>query len=104
MYNSAELFSREKELYKRFFKLTYSDCYEKYGMERTGCPACPFSKSFDDELIIIDKNEPKLSKAVNSIFSEAFEYQRAYYKFRDEMIEKEQQETLAKLREKAKNL
>lgn len=82
----------DRATYKRFFKLTYSDCYEKYGMTRTGCPACPFGGNFDEELLIIERNEPKFSKAVNKIFGDAFEYQRAYYKFRDEMLAKERAE------------
>lgn len=78
----------DKALYKRFFKLTYSDCYEKYGMPRTGCAGCPFGRDFEEELEIIKKNEPKFHKAVQNIFKEAYEYQRGYYKFRDEMEEK----------------
>lgn len=83
----------DKAMYKRFFKLRYSDCYEKYGMTRTGCPACPFSGKFDEELEVIRKNEPKFLKAVQNIFGNAFEYQRAYYDFRDEMnrLEKEKE-------------
>ena len=89
-YRPLYYFTKEdKAVYKRFFGLRYSDCYEVYGMERTGCPACPFSGHFDEEREIIRKFEPKFSKAVDNIFGDAFEYQRAYYKFRDEMNAKE---------------
>lgn len=79
----------EKEIYKRFFKLKFSDCYEKYGMTRTGCPACPFSGAFDEELRIIERNEPRFLKAVQNIFGNAFEYQRAYYAYRDKRLEED---------------
>jgi 3'-phosphoadenosine 5'-phosphosulfate sulfotransferase (PAPS reductase)/FAD synthetase len=92
-YRPLYYFKKEdKEIYKRFFNIRFSDCYEKYGMTRTGCPACPFSGTFDEERKVIETFEPKFLKAVDKIFGDAFEYQRAYYKFRDEMLEKEKQE------------
>lgn len=84
--------NEDRAIYKRFFHLTYSDCYEKYGMTRTGCPACPFAGDFDVERAIIQRFEPKFSKAVDKIFGDAFEYQRAYYEFRDAMNAKEKAE------------
>ena len=84
----------DKAVYKRFFGLTYSDCYEKYGMNRTGCVGCPFGKDFEEELEIVRKNEPKFYQAIQKIFKDAYEYQRGYYKFRDEMDAKVRQEKM----------
>ena len=71
----------DKKEYEKIFNIKHSDCYEKYGMLRTGCAGCPFNSKFDDEKRIIDTYEPKLSKAVSKIFKESYEYTRAYRAF-----------------------
>lgn len=73
---------QDKEEYKKFFNIKNSDCYEKYGLCRTGCAGCPFGKDFEKELEIIEKYEPKLYKAVNNIFGDSYEYTRGFIEFR----------------------
>lgn len=78
-----------KRIYEMTYDVTHSDCYTKYGLDRTGCAGCPFGKRFEKELEIIEKYEPKLFKAVNNIFGDSYEYTRNYYKFRKEQKDKE---------------
>lgn len=77
----------DKAIYKEFYGITYSDCYEVYGMKRTGCTGCPYARDFRDELAIVDKYEPKLSTAIRNIFKDTYAYQEAYFNFRDKMKE-----------------
>lgn len=70
-----------KAVYKKSFEVVYSDCYEVWGLKRTGCAACPFGRDFEKELNCIETFEPKLYKAVNSIFGDSYAYTRAYRDF-----------------------
>lgn len=74
-----------KDCYKECRKITYSDCYEVWGMDRTGCAACPFGQNFEFELDCIRKYEPKFYIAVNKIFGESYEYTRKYREFQNRM-------------------
>ena len=75
----------DKEAYEQARNITHSKCYTEYGLKRTGCAGCPFGKDFEMELEIIEKNEPKLFKAVNNIFGDSYAYTREYKKFCEEM-------------------
>lgn len=77
-----------KECYKTAHNITHSDCYEVWGMDRTGCAACPFGKRFESELECIQKYEPKLYIAVNNIFGKSYDYMRKYREFQKEMRQK----------------
>lgn len=72
----------DKKYYNDFFNVKNSDCYTVYGMYRTGCPACPFGKDFENELKTIEQYEPRLFKAVNNIFGASHEYTRKFLEFR----------------------
>lgn len=78
----------DKEAYEKARNITHSKCYTEYGLKRTGCAGCPFGKDFEMELEIIEKNEPKLFKAVNNIFGDSYAYTRKYKKFCEEMDKK----------------
>ena len=81
-------FTKEsKECYKKVQDITYSDCYEVWGLDRTGCAACPFGKNFEFELDCIEKYEPKLFRAVWKIFGKSYEYTRRYREFQQKMRE-----------------
>ena len=75
----------DKECYCKHYGVTHSRCYWEYGLQRTGCFGCPFGKRFEEELKIIDKYEPRLTKAANAIFGESYDYMRDYLKFRESM-------------------
>lgn len=73
---------KDKEIYKECFELTFSDCYEVWGMTRTGCAGCPFNSKHAEELEIIKKYEPKLYKACINIFGDAYNYEKKYREFK----------------------
>lgn len=74
----------DKQEYKECFDVKYSDCYEVWGMKRTGCVGCPFGRKLNEELEIVQTYEPKLYKAVCNIFKDTYSYTEQYYKFRAE--------------------
>lgn len=61
-----------KQWYKEHEGITYSDCYEIWGMKRTGCVGCPFNSRVGEELKMIEKYEPNLYKACINIFGESY--------------------------------
>lgn len=62
---------------KRIFKETegirFSDCYEVYGMKRTGCCGCPFNLNIANDLQAMYQYEPILFKACMNVFGQAYE-------------------------------
>lgn len=74
---------KDKQEYKEFCGVTYSDCYEVWGFKRTGCVCCPFGSKFEEELEIVKKHEPKLYAAANKIFGPSYEYTRQYRRFKE---------------------
>ena len=75
---------QDKELYCKRRGVTHSDLYEKHGFVRTGCACCPFGSRFELELEAADKLDPGLAKAARNIFGAAYEYTRAYRRFKAE--------------------
>jgi 3'-phosphoadenosine 5'-phosphosulfate sulfotransferase (PAPS reductase)/FAD synthetase len=75
----------EKREFDKILEIKHSDCYGVYGLERSGCAACPFGRKFEEELVAIDTFEPRLSNAVRKIFSSSYEWTRKYKEF----VEKE---------------
>ncbi len=53
--------------------ITYSDCYEVYGMKRTGCCGCPFNLDIARDLQAMYEYEPNLYKACMNVFGLAYE-------------------------------
>ena len=75
----------DKQEYKITYGIVNSDCYEIWGMKRTGCPGCPYGKEFEQELELMQKWEPKFYKAALKIFGDSYDYTRGYLRFREEM-------------------
>ncbi|ONI42185.1 hypothetical protein AN396_02215, partial [Candidatus Epulonipiscium fishelsonii] len=73
---------QDKEEYNKYYNIKNSDCYTVYGMKRTGCCGCPFSKNFKAELDIVKEYEPRLYKACLNLFSDAYEYTQRYKTFK----------------------
>ena len=42
--------SDTKKIYETHYNIQNSRCYGEYGLKRTGCAGCPYSKNFEDEL------------------------------------------------------
>lgn len=62
-----------KDTFKQAEGIRYSDCYEVYGMRRTGCVGCPFSINIADDLQAMLEYEPQLFKACMNVFGKAYE-------------------------------
>ena len=72
----------DKDEYIDRYLIILSDCYLVYGMKRTGCAGCPFNSNFENDLLIMQKYEPKLYKAAIAIFGASYEYTRKYREFK----------------------
>lgn len=84
--------NKDKKDYEDYCGIIHSDCYKKYGFSRTGCCCCPYgwvNNKLLHELQQIKKYEPKLYKAVNTVFKDSYEYTKQYLQFRKEMKDKE---------------
>lgn len=84
--------NEDKQDFEDYCGIVHSDCYKKYGFPRTGCCCCPYGwvhNKLLHELEQTKKYEPKLYKAVNTVFKDSYEYTRQYLQFRKEMKEKE---------------
>lgn len=84
--------NEDKQDYEDYCGIAHSDCYKKYGFNRTGCCCCPYGwvhNKLLHELEQTKKYEPKLYKAVNNVFKDSYEYTRQYLQFRKEMKDKE---------------
>ncbi len=81
----------DKRDYEELFGVTHSHCYTEYGLRRTGCVGCPFSKHINEELAIIEKYEPDLYKAAVNIFGRSYEYTAKYRAFVREMKAREKE-------------
>lgn len=71
----------DKTTYENIFNIKHSDCYEIYGLKRTGCVGCPYGRKLNEELSVVEHYEPKLLKAINNIFKDSYEYTRRYHQF-----------------------
>ena len=74
-----------KTEFKDHYNVRYSDCYEVWGLPRTGCSGCPYAQDFEYELKAVAKYEPKLYNALNKVFGESYEYTRKYREFQRQM-------------------
>ena len=77
------LSDKDKADYKAYYGIVNSDCYEVWGMKRTGCAGCPLGKEFEQELELIKKFEPKFYKAALNVFGASYDYTRKYLEFRE---------------------
>lgn len=62
-----------KKQFKAAEEIRFSDCYEIYGLKRTGCVGCPFDVNIANCLNIMYEHEPKLFEACISVFGTAYE-------------------------------
>lgn len=62
-----------KQIFKETEGIRYSDCYEVYGMKRTGCCGCPFNLNISDDLQAMYEYEPRLLKACMNVFGQSYE-------------------------------
>lgn len=79
---------RDKEAYTKTFGIRRSDCYESWGMDRTGCAGCPFGKRFENELRMVQEHEPQRYKALSAVFGPSYQYTRDFLRFREQLKSK----------------
>ncbi len=72
----------DKAWYKEYYRITYSDAYEVYGLTRTGCCGCPISYKAVDDLEKIRPYEPNVVKAAWNIFGKSYEYRAKYNQYK----------------------
>ena len=75
----------DKLQYKEWRSIRYSDCYEVWGFQRTGCLGCPCASKAEQELTVAQQYEPNKVKAAYAIFGQSYEYRRKYNEFKEEM-------------------
>ena len=75
------LTNADKAHYEKAFGIVHSDCYEKWGFERTGCVGCPFNRKVMDELDVIGRHEPNMRKACERLFARSYEWTAEYREF-----------------------
>lgn len=80
---------QDKREYDEHYGLKHSECYEVWGMKRTGCAGCPFGRNFEQEIALAEKYEPNFYKAMIKIFGPSYEYTRQFRKFREQMNQAE---------------
>lgn len=80
---------KDKEWYKNYHKIKYSDAYEVYGLTRTGCCGCPISYKVVDDLEKIRPYEPNVVKAAWNIFGKSYEYRKKYNEYKKQRMEME---------------
>ena len=72
----------DKQWYKDYHKIRYSDAYEVYGLKRTGCCGCPISAKAVEDLEKIRPFEPNLVKAAWNVFGDSYRYRKKYNEYR----------------------
>lgn len=71
-----------KEWYCNHERIQHSDCYEIYGLKRTGCVGCPFALNLWEELEVMQKHEPQCYKLCMNVFGESYALRRSYELFK----------------------
>lgn len=79
----------DKEVYQERYGIQYSECYTKWGFNRTGCVCCPYGRELEHELRTVEQYEPQMYKAVTTIFKESYGYTRQYREYVRRMKDKE---------------
>lgn len=85
----------DKRWYKENYGLRYSDAYEVYGLKRTGCCGCPISYRAVEDLEMIGKYEPNITKAAWNIFGKSYLYRQKYNAYKAERMQQEEEERKA---------
>ena len=72
----------DKQWYKNYYKIQYSDAYEVYGLTRTGCCGCSISTKATEDLEKIRPFEPNLVKAAWNVFGDSYRYRQQYNEYK----------------------
>lgn len=83
---------KDKDWYKDYYGIKYSDAYEVYGLTRTGCCGCPISYKAVDDLELIRPYEPNVVKAAWNIFGRSYEYRKKYNEYKQMRMNQEKED------------
>ena len=72
----------DKQWYKDYHGIRYSDAYEVYGLTRTGCCGCSISARAVEDLEKIRPYEPNLVKAAWNAFGDSYRYRQRYNEYK----------------------
>ena len=72
----------DKQWYKEYYGIRYSDAYEVYGLTRTGCCGCSISAKATEDLEKIRPFEPSLVKAAWNVFGDSYRYREQYNSYK----------------------
>lgn len=72
----------DKQWYKDYYGIHYSDAYEVYGLTRTGCCGCSISAKAVEDLEKIRPFEPNLVKAAWNVFGDSYRYRQKYNEYK----------------------
>jgi 3'-phosphoadenosine 5'-phosphosulfate sulfotransferase (PAPS reductase)/FAD synthetase len=72
----------DKQWYKDYHGIRYSDAYEVYGLTRTGCCGCSISAKAVEDLEKIMPFEPNLVKAAWNVFGDSYRYRQQYNEYK----------------------
>lgn len=86
----------DKDWYKEYYGIRYSDAYEVYGLTRTGCCGCPISYKAVEDLEKIRPYEPNLVKAAWNIFGKSYLYREKYNAYKKKRMAEEAKKKRAK--------
>ncbi len=81
----------DKQWYKEYHNIRYSDAYEVYGFKRTGCCGCPISANAVKDLETLKEYEPKIYKAAWNIFGDSYRYRQQYNDYKAKRMQEEKQ-------------
>lgn len=81
--------NKVKDAFKEAEGIRYSDCYEVWGMKRTGCVGCPFGRNTGEELKLMQQYEPNLYKACMNVFGLSYELTDRFNCRRKKILPKE---------------
>ena len=84
----------DKNWYKNYYSIKYSDAYEVYGLTRTGCCGCPISYKAVNDLEKIRPHEPNLVKAAWNVFGESYRYRQKYNEYKKSMYERRSEQNV----------
>jgi len=73
----------DKQWYKDYHSIRYSDAYEVYGLTRTGCCGCSISAKAIEDLEKIRPYEPNLVKAAWNVFGDSYRYRQQYNEYKE---------------------
>ena len=79
----------DKQWYKEYYGIRYSDAYEVYGLKRTGCCGCPISSRAVEGLELIRPYEPNLVKAAWAVFGDSYRYRQQYNEYKARRMREE---------------